>query len=604
MKKGSVPGITFALICAVVLQGCGPGLSRVRATYAPDLFNTSAPERVRLRALSAPAKTGLLEGESSAAWFSFDSNFSRADLFPRAGDSPEADTSGLTGARPDDPPLMERPRSLEVRLLNEAADPVRVSLAPVYASDLGKGGSLVDAPGSRHLSEVSGLVGRFRLSMILSSRDDDIAGFAVQLSGTAASRVRIESVSIERARTGWRRDAESPWAGFGPGGGTIDASLSSAPDLAIPVPEHAVLELVFAPSGPDEMGSSIRPGRTVFSRDGQKFGFRSSPVPHIASLPGFLPPLGGGKVMPPVDSRRLTGMKSLWWAAPPAVRPNDPLSPIPADPFTILEWPRERWRNPEREVFSWDRFPSILVFDTASYAVQDRLFKRLAFYVEKGGYRGRLLTNGEMTGLHGFNAHDYRSESLAAFFEAARKSGFELNREELELRTILIDSGILLRDGESFREGTGVVLSVSRESVDYLRYLFVNHEGLHGLYFTDPGFRSEVSRVYHSMDERAIGFLEGYFSIIDSLDYDVTDRYLMENEFMAYVMQQPYERVESYFSVNLLERFVRHKGSAVLAEYIAETKASEFVRAAKELDEYVFTRWGLSSGRVGLWFSY
>ena len=81
----------------------------------------------------------------------------------------------------------------------------------------------------------------------------------------------------------------------------------------------------------------------------------------------------------------------------------------------VLLYDPEHWRQPDYELFSWTRFPGILIMDTASYAVQSRFFKRLAFYVEKRGYRGRLIPEEEFAGLHGFNAHDYRAEDLARF---------------------------------------------------------------------------------------------------------------------------------------------------------------------------------------------
>jgi Iap family predicted aminopeptidase len=76
----------------------------------------------------------------------------------------------------------------------------------------------------------------------------------------------------------------------------------------------------------------------------------------------------------------------------------------------------------------------------------------------------------------------------------------------------------------------------------------------------------------------------------------------MENEFMAYMMQQPEDRVEKYFTGNISERFLRYKGDPKLDEYIQSTKASEFVRAAQELNSYVFGRWGIAGGRIGLYF--
>ena len=279
------------------------------------------------------------------------------------------------------------------------------------------------------------------------------------------------------------------------------------------------------------------------------------------------------------------------------------LSPISADPSMIVDWPQSAWRHPDYEVFSWDRFPSILIFDTADYAVQDQLFKRMAFFVEKDGYRGRLCTDAELASLHAYNAHDYRAESLASFYDAAAREHFSLGKEELQLKDILLAEGIIVKSGGGYKAGAGAVLSFSRESVEYLRYMFIAHEGYHGIYFINPDFRAAVSEVYKSMDPRALKFLKTYFSVVGSLGYDIDDPYLMENEFMAYLMQQPLDRVGDYFSGTILERFVRHGGDPALAKYITETKAQEFTRAATLLNDYVFSRWGIAGGRVGLYIA-
>ena len=102
------------------------------------------------------------------------------------------------------------------------------------------------------------------------------------------------------------------------------------------------------------------------------------------------------------------------------------LEPITSNPREVLAYPIERWRDSRYEVFSWDDFPEILIFDTSTFAVQDRLFKRLAFFVEKAGFQGRLMTDAQMEGLHGWNAHDYSAESLANFFEAVRRTNFSI----------------------------------------------------------------------------------------------------------------------------------------------------------------------------------
>ena len=78
----------------------------------------------------------------------------------------------------------------------------------------------------------------------------------------------------------------------------------------------------------------------------------------------------------------------------------------------------------------WKQFTEILIDDYKDYKVQDDMLKRLAFFVEKEGYRGRLAKDSEIKNLHGFNAHDYRGESLAAFFTLAAKENFPLNIKE------------------------------------------------------------------------------------------------------------------------------------------------------------------------------
>jgi len=46
--------------------------------------------------------------------------------------------------------------------------------------------------------------------------------------------------------------------------------------------------------------------------------------------------------------------------------------PIMACPQHVLAWPQMYWRDPRFEVFRWNRFPTLLIFDTADYDVQDR----------------------------------------------------------------------------------------------------------------------------------------------------------------------------------------------------------------------------------------
>ncbi len=280
-----------------------------------------------------------------------------------------------------------------------------------------------------------------------------------------------------------------------------------------------------------------------------------------------------------------------------------PVQPIKTDPGLIMNWPKRNWRNSDYELFEWDRFEGILFFDTADYEVQNEFFRRLAFFVEKQGYKGKLLTDAQLKGQHGYNAHDYRACDLARFFDQARLQNFPLNKKELLLQKILLVNGVIKTDENgSFIEGQGAVISISQESPSYLRTTFVAHEGWHGIFFVDKDFRDTVASIYYSLqsaDPRALDFLFRYFQVTPSLNYDTSDTYLMQNEFMAYMLQRPVSVCEKYFT-DMAARTHAQTFIKEEADYILETKAESFVGASQMLEDYVSSRWNLAAGRVWL----
>lgn len=286
------------------------------------------------------------------------------------------------------------------------------------------------------------------------------------------------------------------------------------------------------------------------------------------------------------------------------------LNPVSADPGDILSYPERSWRDSRYEVFSWDVFPEILVFDTADYAVQDRLFKRLAFFVEKAGFRGRLARDEEIAGLHGWNAHDYKAADLAAFFEAARKRDFPLLCEERELETLLFETGILARNAaREIIPGRGAVISVSRESDltdKALRYRFMAHEGFHGIYFIDEDFRNFSRERWEIFPAPAKKFLLSFFEF---QAYDTKDSNLVINEFMAHVLQQSAAQASWYFGEYQPNRMIsvspRREASLPLKEEVSASGrrfwpelAKAFTEEGEAFSRYVNGRWGLTAGRV------
>jgi hypothetical protein len=269
--------------------------------------------------------------------------------------------------------------------------------------------------------------------------------------------------------------------------------------------------------------------------------------------------------------------------------------PIPADLGIVLEqYPRTAWRNPDYELFSWNRYPEILLIDTRSYAVQSRFFKRLAFFVEKRGFRGRLLSNAELAPRHGWNAHNYRAEGLADFFTEARRRDFPLNDEERRLREIVLANGVIREEGDRFVAGRGGILSISQESFPLLRELLLTHEAFHGVFYADGPFRDGVYEIWEQLrpEER-----DYWRRMLSYLTYDPEDSYLMVNEFQGYVLQQTAERVRAYLRGTLSRRFAGARDADYVASFLAEHPES-FVRAGRRLNRLAWETARLRGGRV------
>ncbi|MDR2793117.1 MAG: hypothetical protein LBB61_05560 [Treponema sp.] len=278
-----------------------------------------------------------------------------------------------------------------------------------------------------------------------------------------------------------------------------------------------------------------------------------------------------------------------------------PLVPIPADPGIILAYKYGEWRDNRYEVFRWEGFPSLLIFDTANYQVQDKLFRRLAFFVEKAGYRGRLVSDQELEGQHGWNAHDYRAEDLAAFFERAEATHFPLLKEEQELEEILFANGILKREkNEKISAGSGAIISLSRESPDALRNQFMAHEGFHGLFFIDEGFYVFTKNRYDALTPVAKNFILSFF---DYQHYDIKDNYLVLNEFQAHVLQQSANQSYWYFGGTLASRLEASPWRRAILPKKDESSGAwpdigkAFQTESAAFSNYVNERWGFSAGR-------
>ena len=231
----------------------------------------------------------------------------------------------------------------------------------------------------------------------------------------------------------------------------------------------------------------------------------------------------------------------------------DEIDPVPADAGSVLAYDQAAWRRRDFEVFSWDLHPEILIFDTADYKTQSRLFKRLAFFVEKRGYVGTIPDWQSIAHLHGYNAHDYRSEDLAAFFEHATRERVALLEEERRLREILLASGVIRFSDGSYLPGDGGLVSISQDSYRLLRLLLLTHECLHGVFFSLPTYRNRCYQIWDDLSEGERWFWRLF---LRWAGYDVENRYLVVNEYQAYVLQQNIRNVDSYLGDVVVGRLI------------------------------------------------
>ena len=333
------------------------------------------------------------------------------------------------------------------------------------------------------------------------------------------------------------------------------------------------------------LGDGAAGGRVLFTEPGGRSeAFEVNP----ASTPGWLDFARGSMPFVPREIQFTGTLRSLQVLRVPAE------APIPADPGEILDWDQSSWRKPDFELFSWSRFPRVLIMDMASYEIQDAFFKRLAFFVEKAGHAGRLESLSALAGLHGYNAHDYRAEDLARFFTAAGKDSAGLSVEEGALERLLEDNGVVKKTADVFGPGDGCILAISRGSPPILRSLLLTHESFHGLFFTIPAFRDATEAAWTALtaDEQAV-----WTDYLGTHGYDTTDHYLVVNEFQSYLLQQERANVRGFQNLMLQRMRAGTAREAGLARRLAASRPASFLDSFDALDSALQSAGGPPGGQ-------
>lgn len=476
----------------------------------------------------------------------------------------------------------------------------------LYRADIGEGGE-VSAPDPDR-STVRGDLAESpaaRITVALSAAPGEAtpAGFFVY----GEAPVRVTRADIVDAAIGWEKSGVdgAPRFAFGPAGGRVTRDFSScdfsgAGEL-FPAQSPAGRPYVeIAVAAQEDIGTYDNQRRIRLRTAGEALAIRLSKHDAVKVLQtsAFASPLDEVRITEGADL-----VSSIMMKAPrtEGARASDGrvLTPLKTDLGLIISWPRTSWRCASYELFEWELFPGVLFFDFADYRTQNQFLTRLAYFVEKAGYKGTLVSDDFVEHRHGYNAHDYKAEDLAAFFTRAEQTAFPLNDSELLLRDILVENGIIARTEGGYDAGRGAIVSISRESPDYLRRQLLAHESWHGIYFTDEAFRNVVAACYGMFDGGSMQFLKTYWRTQPGLEYDTNDEYLMQNEFMAYIMQQSVANCAPYF-LRIADRASVNAIQPGDADYIRRTGAAAFEDASRVLNDYAFETWGLACGRVAL----
>ena len=455
----------------------------------------------------------------------------------------------------------------------------------------------------------------FKVSFVIEPiQVSNVKGFVIY----SEQKLEVVKVSLVPAKTGWSFANSIPWFGFSSIGGNLPKDKTFAQNTMWNFEKETKYNLTEKPSFEISVSNPLLPYQTSTKEDNsiiklqlakKEIEIYPRPEPYKVTLntlqfenpisyievtanQNYVDAITLGPFSPAIENishKKLVKLQNE--------KILHKMKPIIADPGLIRFWPQSKWRHNEFELFSWEAFPSILIFDFANYQIQDEFLKRLAFFVEKSGYVGTLMKDEEIASLHGYNAHDYKAESLAAFFETAQSQNFQLNQSELLLRHILLENGIIKTEGNKILQGEGAIISLSQESPNYLRNSFLCHEGMHGVFFIDEDYRVYINDLYNKTDKNSIEFIKAYFTATPSLNYDINDDYLLKNEFMGYLVQQGVTFTANYFANNLATRKGVNEKFPELCKYIKNTKAQGFVDAATYLDEYLYNRWGMQTGR-------
>lgn len=283
------------------------------------------------------------------------------------------------------------------------------------------------------------------------------------------------------------------------------------------------------------------------------------------------------------------------------VRKPDFNRPLMSDFYHVLDFPAAKMRNHRYELFGWSLQPDFLLFRFDNYRTQARFLKRLAYFVEKEGYAGKLLDDKKIRWLHGWNAHDYRAADLARFYQTASDLDFELNSDEHLLLEILLENEVVLESAGGYIGGSGGLISIALDDASY-RYgdhLLLTHEGLHAIFFSNAQIRAEAKQRWASLEPEAKRVWE---MLLKYKEYDPANLELSENEYFAYTLTRPASAMAGYLYNDYWPIFKRHFPDRINEVQAMRDAPVDFLtRESEAFEKCVRRYYPVSAGDLRSW---
>ncbi len=474
------------------------------------------------------------------------------------------------------------------------------TLGLLYKDDFDEKGKLKSQLEGR--GQVSGNICDYQSENIKVSLASRIvpAGFYVR----AKPGVKVEGISFEELKIGFEISDKTLLFAFGYDGGILQKTFTSADfveadNLFVPFnsSEGLLPKIEMSFKKLSDYGSERNPVKVKAKYGSENFSIVMSPACQKLTLQTSAFKSKNSILQLKENADLVTSI--MMKANAKASASQKIIDPFETDLAFVLDWPRENWRCDDYELYQWNLFPKVLFFDFKDYDTQSRFLTRMAYFVEKEGYKGSLQSDYFVATHRGYNAHDYKAQDMAAFFSKAVLENFNLNEEELLLRTILVHNKIINPQSDgTFTGNEGSIISISRETAASTRVQLMAHESWHGIYFSSQDFRNFVESEYNNFDPTCWSFMKAYFKS-QNLGYDPNDDYLMKNEFMAYHMQRSVEESQIYWKERASWSAVNAMAPAQCA-HVRKTNASHIAEQSQRFSDYVFKTWGLSCGKAWL----